>query len=256
MIDMSLLGGTLLGRLSFRPGAKPHQDPLPAGRHNLGIAKERDAVLVVPEGLKPGAPAALLVMFHSAGGSADKVLPFLIGHAQARGFLLLLPQSRFPTWDLVIGGNGPDLERLEKALAEVASRFPINPARLAFAGFSDGGSYALSLGVTNGDVASHVIVLSGGFMSVFTQEGAPRIFIAHGLEDEQLPIETSARPHAERLKAAGYDVTTVEFKGPHRIEPAVVTLAMEFFLGPLTADAKLPTCAVPDISLGHEKGRH
>jgi phospholipase/carboxylesterase len=58
--------------------------------------------------------------------------------------LLLLPQSQFPTWDLVIGGNGPDLERLDKALAEVASRFAIDPAHLAFAGFSDGGSYALS----------------------------------------------------------------------------------------------------------------
>jgi predicted esterase len=233
MLDMSLLGGALLGRLSFRPGAAPHQDPLPAGRHNVGIAEERDTVLIVPEGLKPGTPTALMVMFHGAGGSADKVLPFFIEHAQQRRFLLLLPQSQFPTWDLVIGGNGPDLERLDKALAEVASRFALDPAHLAFAGFSDGGSYALSAGVTNGDVASHVMVFSGGFMSVFTQEGAPRVFIAHGLEDEQLPIETSARPHAERLKAAGYDVTTVEFKGPHRIEPAVVTLAMEFFLGPL-----------------------
>lgn len=232
MIDMSLLGGALLGRLSFRPGARPHQDPLPAGRHNIGIAEERDTVLIVPEGLKPGTPAALMVMFHGAGGSADKVLPFFIEHAQHRGFLLMLPQSQFPTWDLVIGGNGPDLERLDKALAEVTSRFAIDPTQLAFAGFSDGGSYALSAGVTNGDIASHVIVFSGGFMSVFTQEGTPRIFIAHGLEDEQLPIETSARPHAERLKAAGYDVTTVEFKGPHRIEPAVVSLAMEFFLGP------------------------
>lgn len=233
MLDMSLLGGALLGRLSFRPGAASHQDPLPAGRHNVGIAEERDTVLIVPEGLKPGTPTALMVMFHGAGGSADKVLPFFIEHAQQRRFLLLLPQSQFPTWDLVIGGNGPDLERLDKALAEVASRFALNPTHLAFAGFSDGGSYALSAGVTNGDVASHVMVFSGGFMSVFTQEGAPRVFIAHGLEDEQLPIETSARPHAERLKAAGYDVTTVEFKGPHRIEPAVVTLAMEFFLGPL-----------------------
>jgi len=233
MLDLSLLSGALLGRLSFRPGGKPHQDPLPAGRHNLGIADERDAVLIVPEGLKPEAPVPLLVMFHGAGGSADKVLPFLIEHAQQRGFLLLLPQSQFPTWDLVIGGNGPDLERLDKALAELAARFAIDPTHLAFAGFSDGGSYALSAGVTNGDIASHVMVFSGGFMSVFTQEGAPRIFIAHGLEDEQLPIETSARPHAEKLKAAGYDVTTVEFKGPHRIEPAVVTLAMEFFLRPL-----------------------
>jgi phospholipase/carboxylesterase len=234
MVDMSLFGEALLGRLSFRPGAAPDKNPLPAGRHQLGIAEERDAVLVVPEKLPRDRPAPLLLMFHGAGGSADKVLPFLIEHAQQRGFLLLLPQSQFPTWDLVIGGNGPDLERLELALKEVASRFALDPAHLGFAGFSDGGSYALSAGVTNGDVASHVLVFSGGFMSVFRQHGAPRIFIAHGLEDEQLPIETSARPHVAKLKAAGYDVAAVEFRGPHRIEPAVVALAMEFFLGPLT----------------------
>jgi phospholipase/carboxylesterase len=233
MMDMSLLGDRLLGRLTFRPGAAPDQMPWPVGRHNLGLSEERDAVLIVPEGLEPGEPTALLVMFHGAGGSADKVLPFLIAHARQRGFLLLLPQSQFPTWDIVIGGHGPDLERLDKALNEVASRYAVDPTHLAFAGFSDGASYALSMGVTNGDVASHLIALSGGFMSIFTQEGTPHIFIAHGLEDEQLPIESSARPHAERLKAAGYDVTTVEFKGPHRIEPAVVALAMDFFLGPL-----------------------
>jgi predicted esterase len=171
-------------------------------------------------------------MFHGAGGSADKVLPFLIDHACQRGFLLLLPQSQFPTWDLVVGGNGPDLERLDKALHEVASRFSINPSHLGFAGFSDGGSYALSAGVTNGDVVSHVIAFSAGFMSVFQQNGLPRIFIAHGLQDEQLPIETSARPHVAKLKAAGYDVTSLEFKGPHHIEPPVVALAIDFFLKP------------------------
>ena len=230
MFDMSLLGGALLGRLAFRPGTAPDKEPLPAGRHQLGIADERDAVLIVPDGLQPGKALALLVMFHGAGGSADKVLPFVIEHARQRGFLLLLPQSQFPTWDLVIGGNGPDLERLDQALRELASRFVVDPTHLGFAGFSDGGSYALSAGVTNGDVASHVMVFSGGFMSVFQQNGSPRIFIAHGLEDEQLPIETSARPHVAKLKAAGYDVTAVEFKGPHHIAPPVVALAMDFFL--------------------------
>ncbi len=235
MFDMSLLGDALLGRLGFRPGAVPDKPALPPGRHHLGIAEERDTVLIVPESLPGGGPLALLVMFHGAGGSADKVLPFLIEHAQQRGFLLLLPQSQFPTWDLVIGGHGPDLERLEQALGEVASRFALDPARLGFAGFSDGGSYALSAGVTNGDVASHVMVFSGGFMSVFQQNGTPRIFIAHGLEDEQLPVETSARPHVAKLKAAGYAVSAVEFKGPHHIAPAVVTLAIHFFLGPAAA---------------------
>lgn len=230
--DTSFLGDSLLGRLSFRSGALPDKQALPAGRHNLGIASERDAVLIVPDGLQPGVPVSLLVMFHGAGGSADKVLPFLIDHASQHGFLLLLPQSQFPTWDLVVGGNGPDLERLEKALREVASRFYIDPSHLGFAGFSDGGSYALSVGVTNGDVVSHVIAFSAGFMSAFQQNGTPRIFIAHGLEDEQLPIETSARPHVAKLKAVGYDVTSLEFMGPHRIEPAVVGLAIDFFLKP------------------------
>jgi phospholipase/carboxylesterase len=141
--DTSFLGDSLLGRLSFRSGTLPDKQALPAGRHNLGIASERDAVLIVPDGLQPGVPVSLLVMFHGAGGSADKVLPFLIDHAYLRGFLLLLPQSQFPTWDLVVGGNGPDLERLDKALHEVASHFSIDPSRLGFAGFSDGGSYAL-----------------------------------------------------------------------------------------------------------------
>jgi phospholipase/carboxylesterase len=73
-------------------------------------------------------------------------------------------------------------------------------------------------------------VFSGGFMSVFMQEGAPKIFIAHGLSDEQLPIETSGRLHAEKLKAAGYDVTFLEFNGNHSIQPPIVELAVEFFL--------------------------
>ena len=114
----------------------------------------------------------------------------------------------------------------------MASRFSINPSQLGFAGFSDGGSYALSVGLTNGDVVSHVIAFSAGFLSVLQQNGAPRIFIAHGLEDEQLPIETSARPHVAKLKGAGYDVTPLEFRGPHHIEPPVVALAIDFFLKP------------------------
>jgi len=231
MFDPSLLGGALVGRLAFRPGQAPRtQEPLPPGRHSLGIADERDAVLIVPEGLATDGPVPLLLMFHGAGGSADKVLPFLIEHARQRRFLLLLPQSQFPTWDLVIAGNGPDLERLEQALAAVDARFELDPARLGFAGFSDGASYAMSIGVTNGDVASHVIAFSGGFMSVLQQNGQPRVFIAHGLVDEQIPM-ASARKHAAQLQAAGYEVQLLEFNGRHAIQPAVVEQAMVFFLG-------------------------
>lgn len=232
MIDPSLLGGALAGRMNFLPGSAPASDPLPPGRHALNFAEGREAVLVVPEGLPVGEPLPLLVMFHGAGGEANRVLPHLVAHARARRFLLLAPQSLYPTWDIVIGGHGPDLERLDGALTRVAENFHIDPARLAFAGFSDGGSYALSLGLTNGDVASHVIGLSAGFMDTFTQMGMPRVFLAHGRKDSQLPIETSAHANARRLLESGYDLTLQPFDGDHVIVPWVVGRAVEFFLGP------------------------
>lgn len=232
MIDPSLLEGPLTGRLGFRPGAEPVAPPLPPGRHELPFDEGRPAVLVVPEGLPPNEPVALLVMFHGAGGDANRVLPHWVRHARERGFLLLAPQSMFVTWDIVIGGHGPDLQRLEQALQHVAAHFRLDATRLAFAGFSDGGSYALSVGMTNGDVASHVIALSAGFMNTFSQAGQPKVFIAHGRSDSQLPIETSAHPHARKLLEAGHDLTLLPFDGDHVIVPWVVARAAEFFFGP------------------------
>ena len=225
-----MLDSTLVGHIAFAP-MPPAQPPLAPGRHDLGIAAERDAVLVVPEGLAPGAPVPLMVLFHGGGGSAAKILPMMEGHAQRHRFLLQVPQSVFPTWDIVIAGNGPDREHVETAHAAVATHFSFDPGRIAFAGHSDGGSYALSLGLTNGHFVTHVIASSAGFMSVHRQQGAPRVFISHGVHDEQIPIARSARVHAALLKDAGYDVTTMEYNGPHAWQPPVVALAVDFFLG-------------------------
>jgi phospholipase/carboxylesterase len=226
-----MLDPSLLGRFSFTH-IEPSKGPLPPGRHRLGLAEDRDAILFVPDGLSASSDTTvpLFVMFHGAGGFPEKVLPFIEAHARQHGFLVLAPHSTYPTWDLVIGGNGPDLERLHQALTEVTSRYRVDRRHLAFAGFSDGASYALSIGVTNGDIASHVIAFSGGFFSIFIQEGTPKVFIAHGLEDEQLPIATSGRANAAKLKAAGYDVEYVEFNGLHAIQPPVVERAVAFFL--------------------------
>ena len=225
-----MLDPQLAGRLSFthRSPSKPPPGP---GVHPLGLSSERDALLIVPETVDATVPTPFMVLFHGGGGSADKIRPMMEGHARARGFLLLVPQSLFPTWDIVIAGNGPDRERLDTALGWVADRFTLDPARLAFAGHSDGGSYTLSLGLTNGDIASHLIVSSAGFMSVQMQTGAPRVFISHGILDEQIPIGRSGRVHSAALKDAGYDVTYIEYNGPHAYQPAVVGLAVDFFLG-------------------------
>ena len=59
--------------------------------------------------------------------------------------------------------------------------------------------------------------------------------IAHGRSDSQLPIETSAHPHARRLLEGGHDLTLQPFDGDHVIVPWVVGRAVEFFLGPAPA---------------------
>ena len=187
-------------------------------------------MLVVPPGLEARRPAPLVVLFHGGGGSAEKILPMLERHAMDRGFLLLAPQSRFPTWDLVIGGHGPDRERLNESLAAVGSRFLLDPARLSFVGHSDGGSYALSTGLANGDLVSRIVISSAGFMSVLLQVGTPKIFMSHGTQDEQIPIERSGRAHSAQLRQAGYDVTYVEYEGPHAYQPEIVEQAVDFLV--------------------------
>jgi phospholipase/carboxylesterase len=226
MFDLSLMG-----RLSFtHREPDPAKTPFPPGRQHLGLFPERDAVLYVPSTLPKDGPVKLMVMFHGAGGFPEKVAPFLEEHAEREGFLLLLPHSMYVTWDIVIGGNGPDLERLELELAEVASRYRLDPTHLCFAGFSDGASYALSTGLTNGSLVTHIVVFSGGFMSVMLPEGEPKVFIAHGTVDEQCPIASSGRAHATKLRANNYPLQYVEFDGPHAIQPPVVAMAVDFFL--------------------------
>ncbi len=227
--DPALLGRMRLTAAELAAIA-PVAGPLSPGRHHLGLSAERDAVLFVPSGLPADAPLPLFVFFHGAGGFPEKVLPYIEELAEQRKFLVLAPHSQFVTWDIVIGGHGPDLQRLQQALKLVAAHCRIDVTHLAFAGFSDGASYALSTGITNGDVASHVIAFSGGFMNVFQQDGAPRVFIAHGLVDEQLPIASSGRANAASLQAAGYEVDYVEFNGLHIIHPPIVAMAVDFFL--------------------------
>lgn len=221
--------GPLSGRLTFQHQL-PTQPPLAPGRHNLGLCATRDYVLIVPAGIDAATPTPLMVLFHGGGGSAEKILPVMQGHAETHKFLLLVPQSLMPTWDIVIAGNGPDCERLDLALAEVASRFMLNRQRFAFAGHSDGGSYALSNGLCNGDIVTHVLAFSAGFMTVLHQEGAPYIFVAHGRKDEQTPVETAGRAHATRLHRAGYDVTYIEYDGPHQSQPHIVEAGVLYFL--------------------------
>ena len=214
------------GRLGSRPSPEVPAEPLPAGVHQLEVADGAEVLLAVP----PGPPEArpLLVFFHGAGGTARSVLALVGRLARDRGLLVLAPSSASGTWDLLTGGLGRDVTVLDAALEQVAAGCAVR--RTAVAGFSDGASYALSLGLANGDLFEAVLAFSPGFVAPPGQEGEPRIWISHGTEDRVLPVERCGRKVARQLTAAGYDTTYEEFEGGHVVTPELVTAALDRWL--------------------------
>jgi phospholipase/carboxylesterase len=216
------------GRLDSRPGPATGGPALPPGATPLDLGGSAEAVIAVPAG--PDGPRPLLVFFHGAGGNAANSLAAVGDLVTARGVLVLAPTSVASTWDLIAGGLGRDVAVLDAALEEVFSRCAVD--RVALGGFSDGGSYALSLGVANGDLADALLAFSPGFVAAPAQVGRPRIRISHGSGDRVLPVDRCGRRVAGELSGAGYAVDYDEFDGGHVVRPDRVTAALDWWLGP------------------------
>ncbi|HET8906687.1 MAG TPA: phospholipase [Ktedonobacterales bacterium] len=226
------------GRLLARPqtlGDHPVADLAPPspGIHALGLAGAdgRDGLLYVPSGYDSTHPAPLALLLHGAGGAARGGLDPLLPLADAAGMLLLAPNSRLLTWDIIMGGYGPDVAFIERALAHVFARFVVDATHLAIGGFSDGASYALSLGPTNGDLFTHIIAFSPGFKIRRELRGSPKVFISHGIHDAILPIDRCSRRIVRELRAAGDEIDYREFDGPHTVPPEIASAAVEWFTG-------------------------
>lgn len=217
------------GRLMARPAQV--KTAAPAGLQPLKLESKRDGFIYVPAAYSAERPAPLMLMLHGAGGNARHGLPLLRHLADKAGLILLVPDSREQTWDVISGGDyGPDVAYIDRALEQTFGRYNVDPTRIAIEGFSDGASYALSLGVTNGDLFTHVIAFSPGFMAPAREHGSPALFISHGTQDRVLPIDVCSRRIVPRVKQAGYRVRYREFDGPHTVPPEVANEAIEWFI--------------------------
>jgi phospholipase/carboxylesterase len=173
----------------------------------------------------------LALMLHGAGGDADHGIELLRPLADEVGILVVATASRGSTWDALTGGFGPDVRTIDAALTDVFATYAVDAARVAMGGFSDGASYALSVGLANGDLFTHLIAFSPGFMAPPASRGRPRIFVSHGVQDRVLPIDVCSRRIVPQLERAGYDVTYREFAGPHAVPDAIAREGVSWFLG-------------------------
>ncbi|KAG2426354.1 hypothetical protein HXX76_013111 [Chlamydomonas incerta] len=245
--------------------------------------------LFVPRSYDPGRPSPLAVMLHGAGGRADPLSGNWtfggLAAAEDSRLIIVVPESAGRTWDAVRGGAfGPDVAALDGVLAAVFAAYAVDAGRVALAGHSDGASYALSLGLGNPQLFTHLLAFSPGFMrpppaaaawldAAVAAAGAataaarssavaavaavaselpelaepqalrsrgraegrgrrlPRVFVAHGQEDEVLPVRCSHRI-VSRLRAGGLDVEFMEFHGLHSLTREVAAAGLRFFLKP------------------------
>jgi len=218
------------GHLCARPA--PVAGLARPGLHALGLDSARDSYVYVPDDDLAGHPAPLLVMLHGAGGDARHGMGLLRDVADAYGVIVLAPASRGATWDVIGDRYGADVHTLDRALAWVFERYAVDAGRVAIGGFSDGATYALSLGIGNGELFTHMLAFSPGFVAPAEQQGAPAIFISHGTDDGVLPIRACSRRIVPMLMRAGYAVEYHEFTGGHTIPGEIAHEAVEWFLDP------------------------
>jgi len=220
--DLSAAAGND-GRLTARP--RDNVTTSAEAKRSLGLDRDRDAILQLPPG-KDGArtartPLPLLVLLHGAGGSGEGILRRLGAAADEAGVAILAPHSRDSSWDAIRGGFGRDVAFLDRALDRVFDTVSVDPERVAVGGFSDGATYALSLGLVNGDLFRRIVAFSPGFIVDGVPHGKPKFFISHGGADQILPIDHCSRVIVPALRRRGYDVTFREFEGRHEIPPAI-----------------------------------
>jgi phospholipase/carboxylesterase len=213
------------GRITARP--RRGVSTTATGTQTLGIGGARDAILQLPPNVA-AVSLPLLVLLHGAGGSGAGILRRLGATAGDAGIAVLAPDSRDSSWDAIRGTFGRDVAFLTLALQKVFEMTALDPARMAIGGFSDGASYAISLGLINGDLFRRVLAFSPGFFVGETTHGKPQVFVSHGKGDQILPIDRCSRQIVPSLQKRGYDVTFREFDGGHTVPPEVAAEGMRW----------------------------
>lgn len=192
---------------------EPRDEASPTGEVPVEWGEHR-GVLLVPDAIDPARRYPLVTVLHGAGRQDELLVKGCRREPAKRDALFFVPRSLAMTWDLIAGGGRPDLDFLEFAYDLIYRRYPIDAERQALVGYSDGASYALSIGISNPRIFRAVMGWAAGFCAydytfVTDDDPKPDILLEYSTQDELFPFDTVAQPMRDSLREAGY---AVEFR--------------------------------------------
>ncbi len=145
-----------------------------------------------PPGWDGAGALPVIVYFHGWNGSPEGVFRnrAMINAAHKRGALFVAPYARTGYWRQ-IGAGRAEGGRDERAfvtavMADVQSRWPVDPARSLASGFSRGASMVWNVACYAGDLFAGYAPIAGGFWNSTPQDcptGPVNLRHIHGLAD-------------------------------------------------------------------------
>lgn len=224
----------LLALLQPAPAA-PAPAQAEAAAQGRTLALPDEAVAYVPA--SAGANPPLLVLLHGAGRGRLWMIEHFRAEADRRGIVLLAPTSKGVTWDAVSialapsTGDNPlemkmgrrfsssrDSKRVDAAIANLARAVPVDRSRTVLAGFSDGATFALAMGMARSEQFAAVIAWSPGIaIETASPARGRRVFVSHGRQDPTLHFEVTCGEVVPLLQGEGAKVSFVAFDGVHEV---------------------------------------
>lgn len=203
-------------------------------------------ILEVPSRADDSRELPMVIMIHGRGADAHDLrdlAPLLDPREGCRFVFPNAPKPFEPYPGMALGwtwfDGWPPLKEsvaessatLLRFLDEVTSRYPTPAGKLILAGFSQGALMALEAGLKTAQNVAGIVVMSGGLyeetLPDLASRSGQRILIAHGTEDDVVPV-TYARRARHVLEAAGLMVEYHEYSMSHQVDSEEIEAVRNF----------------------------